>query len=133
MYILHVRCTRDINQPELHMKSVRPASSISSPKRRTALAVSSRAAARDVRFTARLAHSEKALLQRAAAGRGQTLSAYVFEKARAAAIAELEAAGEIVLAPADQQKFVQLLLTPPAPNVRLRRAIKAAESVAARG
>jgi uncharacterized protein (DUF1778 family) len=88
---------------------------------------------RDVRFTARLAHSEKALLQRAAAGRGQTLSAYVFEKARAAAIAELEAAGEIVLAPADQQKFVQLLLTPPVPNARLRRAIKAAESMAARG
>ena len=83
-----------------------------------------------MRFTARLAHSEKVLLQRAAAGRGQTLSAYVFEKARAAAIAELEAAGEIVLAPADQRQFVQLLLAPPTPNARLRRAILAAESVA---
>lgn len=118
------------------MKSPRPASPGRSTKRRPsppAQAVPARAAARDVRFTARLAHGDKALLQRAAAGRGQTLSAYVFEKARAAAVAQLEAAGEIVLASADQRRFVQLVLAPSAPNARLRRAIQAAESAASRG
>lgn len=126
---------RGANHPELPVKSARDTSAVSVPstKRRAAPLSAPRAAARDVRFTARIAHSEKALLQRAAAGRGQTLSAYVFEKARAAAIAELEAAGEIVLAPADQRQFVQLLLAPPPLNVRMRRAIRTAERVAARG
>lgn len=86
-----------------------------------------RSSGRDERFTARIARDEKSLLQRAAERRGQTLSAYVFEKAKSAAIAELEAAGEIVLAPADQDLFVQLLLAPPRANARLRRALKAAE------
>jgi len=88
---------------------------------------------RDERFTARLPHSEKSLLQRAAERRGQTLSAYVFEKARSAAIAELEEAGEIVLAQTDQQFFVQLLLDPPKANARLRKAIRAAESASSAG
>lgn len=92
-----------------------------------------RSVTRDERFTARLPHTEKSLLQRAAERRGQTLSAYVFEKARHAAIAELEEAGEIVLAPVDQQHFVHLLLEPPKPNARLRRAIRAAESAAEPG
>jgi uncharacterized protein (DUF1778 family) len=90
-------------------------------------------AGRDERFTARLPHSEKSLLQRAAEYRGQTLSAYVFENARRAAIADLEEAGEIALAASDQQRFVQLLLEPPKPNAHLRRAIQAAESAAERG
>ena len=85
---------------------------------------------RDERFTARLPHAEKSLLQRAAERRGQTLSAYVFDKARHAAIAELEEAGEMVFASADQQFFVRLLLEPPKPNTRLRRAIHAAVSAA---
>ena len=92
-----------------------------------------RSAARDERFTARLSHDEKSLLQRAAERRGQTLSAYVFEKARSAALVELEEAGEIVLAPAAQQEFVRLLLDPPRPNARLRNAIKASMSSGRRG
>ena len=88
-------------------------------------------AARDVRLTVRLSRSEKTLLQRAAAGRGQTLSAYVIEKARAAAMADLEAAGEIVLSAADQRQFVELLLSPPPLNERMRRALALAKSVAA--
>jgi uncharacterized protein (DUF1778 family) len=117
----------------MNPKSARRASSVPSPKRRgAALAVPS-TAARDVRFTARLSRSEKTLLQRAAAGRGQTLSAYVFEKARAAAIADLEAEGEIVLASADQRQFVALLLSPPPLNERMRRALAMAKSAAAAG
>jgi uncharacterized protein (DUF1778 family) len=86
--------------------------------------------ARDERFTARLARSEKLLLQRAAEHRGQTLSAYVFEKARHAAIAELEEAGEIVLGTADQQHFMQLVLHPPKAGARLRSAILASDAIA---
>ena len=91
-----------------------------------------RSSARDGRFTARLPHGEKSLLQRAAERRGQTLSAYVFEKARVAAIAELEEAGELVLARPDQLAFVRLVLDPPPANARLRRAIKASQAAAAR-
>ena len=97
------------------------------------LAKSERLSARDKRFSARLSHTVKSLLQRAAERRGQTLSAYVFEKAQHAAIADLEEAGEIVLAPADQQHFFQLLLESPKPNAHLRRALQAAESVAEPG
>ena len=95
MYTLIVRCGAAPITRSHPVKSARHTSAVSVPsaKRRAATLTAPRAATRDVRFTARLAHSEKALLQRAAAGRGQTLSAYVFEKARAAAIAELEAAG----------------------------------------
>jgi uncharacterized protein (DUF1778 family) len=89
-----------------------------------------RIGARDDRFTARLARTEKLLLQRAAEHRGQSLSAYVFEKARNAAIADLEEAGEIVLGTADQQHFVQLVLHPPKANARLRSAILASEAIA---
>jgi len=72
-------------------------------------------------------------LQRAAERRGQSLSAYVFENARRAAVAELEEAGEIVLAPNDQRHFVELALDPPKPNARLRRAIRSANLAAERG
>jgi len=89
-----------------------------------------RTGARDERFTARLARTEKLLLQRAAEHRGQTLSAYVFEKARRAAIADLEEAGEIVLGTPDQQHFVQLVLHPPKANARLRSAILASDAIA---
>ena len=88
--------------------------------------------ARDERFTARLPRAEKSLLQRAAQRRGMSLSAYVFAKARSAAVEELEEAGEIILAPTGQQRFVQLLLNPPKPTPHLLRALKAAEPAVVR-
>jgi uncharacterized protein (DUF1778 family) len=87
-------------------------------------------AARDERFTARLSASDKSLLQRAAELHGQTLSAYVFGKARSAAMEDLEAAGEIVLADDEQHRFIELVVNPPEPNSRLRRAVRDAQSVA---
>src|SRR5690348_5151358 len=90
----------------------------------------SNTAARDERFTARLSASDKSLLQRAAELQGQTLSAYVFGKARTAAAKDLEAAGEIVLSDSEQKRFIELVLDPPEPNSRLRRAVRAAQSVA---
>ncbi len=88
--------------------------------------------ARDERFTARLPRAEKALLQRAAERRGLSLSAYVFGKARHAAIAELEEAGEIILAPTEQRRFVDLLLDAPPPTLHLLRALQAAEPIVRR-
>ena len=90
-------------------------------------------AARDERFTARLSTSDKSLLQRAAELQGQTLSAYVFGKARSAAMEDLEAAGEIVLSDDEQRRFIELVLDSPEPNSRLRRAVRAAQSVARKG
>lgn len=86
----------------------------------------------DERFTARLPRAEKSLLQRAAQRSGMSLSAYVFAKARSAAVGELEEAGEIILVPSEQQRFVQLLLNPPKPTSYLLRALKAAEPLVAR-
>ena len=82
------------------------------------------------RFTARIPRREKALLQRAAELKGLSLSAYVFEKARLAATVELAEAGEIVLAPAAQQRFVDLILNPPKPTPHLLRALRASAPAA---
>jgi uncharacterized protein (DUF1778 family) len=87
---------------------------------------SPRSPSRNERFTARISRSEKVLLQRAADIRGLPLSAYVFEKARVAAAADLAEAGEIALGPADQRRFVDLLINPPVPARALVRALKAA-------
>lgn len=88
---------------------------------------------RDERFVARIPSDEKSLLQRAAERRGQSLSAYVIERARVAAVAELEEAGEVVLTPKDQLRFANLLLDPPRATDRLRAAIASAEALARRG
>jgi uncharacterized protein (DUF1778 family) len=84
------------------------------------------------RLVVRIASEEKALLRRAAERRGQSLSAYVIEKARVAAIADLEEAGEVVLAARDQQLFASLLLDPPKANGRLRATLAAAEVLSRR-
>lgn len=85
--------------------------------------------AHDERFTARISSQDKTLLQRAAERSGVSLSSYVFSKARTAAIADLADAGEVVLAPADRRRFVELLLAPPKPNGALRRVLKVAKRV----
>jgi uncharacterized protein (DUF1778 family) len=93
---------------------------------------SPRRASRDERFVARIPSDEKALLQRAAERRGQSLSAYVIEKAKVAAVTELEEAGELVLTRRDQRMFASLLLDPPRATDRLRAAIASAETLARR-
>jgi uncharacterized protein (DUF1778 family) len=96
------------------------------PSKRSSKPPVSQRSGRDERLVARIPGEEKALLQRAAERRGQSLSAYVIEKARVAAIADLEEAGEVVLAARDQQLFVSLLLDPPKANARLRAALASA-------
>ena len=98
----------------------------------TKKAFASQRASRDERFVARIPSDEKALLQRAAERRGQSLSAYVIEKARVAAVAELEEAGEVVLTPTDQRLFASLMLDPPKVTDRLRAAIASTEALARR-
>lgn len=103
------------------------------PARRPSAKPTKKSSVRDERFVARIPSDEKSLLQRAAERRGQSLSAYVIEKARVAAVTELEDAGEVVLTPKDQRLFVSLLLDPPQATDRLRAAIASAEALARRG
>ena len=102
------------------------------PAKRSSKSPAPQRSGRDERFVARIPSEEKSLLQRAAERSGQSLSAYVIEKARVAAIADLEEAGEVVLAARDQQLFVSLLLDPPKANARLRAALASAAAHAKR-
>ena len=102
------------------------------PAKRSSKLPAPQRAGRDERLVARIPSEEKSLLQRAAERSGQSLSAYVIEKARVAAIADLEEAGEVVLAARDQQLFASLLLDPPKANGRLRATLAAAEVLSRR-
>lgn len=74
------------------------------------------------RLEARLTDAQKALLQEAAALRGQTLTEFVVRAGEEAATRVLERAGVVVLSGRDSAAFVDALLVPPAPNARLRAA-----------
>lgn len=73
---------------------------------------------------ARLTANEKSLLKRAAELHGQSLSAYVVERARAAAVEDLEAASMVVLGQSEQQRFIELIMNPNKPSAPLRHAIR---------
>ena len=98
------------------------------PAKRSSKLPAPQRSGRDERLVARIPSEEKSLLQRAAERSGQSLSAYVIAKARVAAIADLEEAGEVVLAARDQQLFVRLLLDPPKANARLLAALASADA-----
>jgi uncharacterized protein (DUF1778 family) len=69
--------------------------------------------------------TQKALLQRAAALSGRTLSEFVVSSAQEAAAKVIQEYESIKLTRTEQAAFVQGLLNPPAPSQRLRRAAKA--------
>ena len=77
---------------------------------------------RDTRLEARISAAQKALLQRAAALSGRTLSEFVVASAHAAATRVLEEHETIRLNRAEQVAFVTALLEPRAPTARLRPA-----------
>jgi uncharacterized protein (DUF1778 family) len=80
---------------------------------------------RSARFDARLSATDKRLLDRAAELSGRSLSEFVLGSARDAALRTIERFEGMVLAdPRDQAAFVDTLLNPPAPNRRLRQAIR---------
>ncbi len=75
------------------------------------------------RLEARLPASVYALLKRAAELRGRSISDFVVNAAQDAAQRVIEDDGIIRLSAADQARFAQALLKPPAPNAALKRAM----------
>jgi uncharacterized protein (DUF1778 family) len=77
---------------------------------------------RAARLEARISAEQKALLQQAAALSGRTLSEFVVASAREAASRIIQEHETVRLNRREQVAFVNALLSPPAPNARLRRA-----------
>ena len=77
---------------------------------------------RTARIEARIAPAELAVVRRAAEIQGRTLSDFVVAAAREAANRTIEETHVIRLSIEDQQRFVDLLLNPPAIAPALKRA-----------
>lgn len=77
---------------------------------------------RTARIEARIAPAELAVVRRAAEIQGRTLSDFVVAAAREAANRTIEEAHILRLSIEDQQRFVDLLLDPPALAPALKRA-----------
>lgn len=80
---------------------------------------------RTARLEARIAPEALAIVKRAAEIQGRSVSDFVVAAAREAAQKTIEEAHIIRLAVEDQQRFVELLLDPPAPAPALERAKRA--------
>jgi uncharacterized protein (DUF1778 family) len=78
--------------------------------------------ARSARLEARVSAKQKLMLQQAAALSGRTLSEFVVASAQEAASRIIHEHETVRLNRREQATFVNALLNPPAPNVRLRRA-----------
>jgi uncharacterized protein (DUF1778 family) len=76
------------------------------------------------RLEARLPIEVHDMLKRAAQIQGRTLTDFVVSAARDAAQRTIEEAEILRLSAADQKRFAQALLNPPAPNASLRRAAR---------
>jgi uncharacterized protein (DUF1778 family) len=88
------------------------------PKIRDLPETQSKRARIDVRASA----SQKALLERAAALEGRSLSEFVLAYAQPAAERTIREQSVIALSTRDSETFVEALLNPPEPNERLRTA-----------
>lgn len=76
------------------------------------------------RLEARVSAEQKLFFQRAAALRGVSLTDFMIESMREAALKTVEEHDILRLATEEQQIFVEVLLNPPAPNAALRVATK---------
>ena len=76
------------------------------------------------RLEARLPASVYALLKRAAALTGRSISDFVVSAAHDAAQRAIENDEVIRLSAEDQARFAQALIDPPAPNAALKRAMR---------
>jgi uncharacterized protein (DUF1778 family) len=74
------------------------------------------------RIEARVSPEQKALIERAAALEGRTLTEFVLQSSRAAAQDAIERHERLTLTTRDSAAFVEALLTPVAPNESLRAA-----------
>jgi len=74
------------------------------------------------RLEARISNDLHALLKRAAELQGRTMTDFVVAAVQAAAQRAVEQAEVVRLTLKDQQCFAQALLSPPKPNLALKRA-----------
>lgn len=74
------------------------------------------------RLEARISREQKQLFQRAATLTGRSLTEFVVSSLQEAATRTIQEQELITLSRDDQQLFVRALLSPPAPNQKLRRA-----------
>lgn len=74
------------------------------------------------RLEARTNQETKALIQKAADLEGRTLSAFLLESVRAAAIETIERHQTLKLTMRDSEAFADAILNPPAPNDALTAA-----------
>jgi uncharacterized protein (DUF1778 family) len=80
---------------------------------------------RNSRLEARVTGEQRALIERAAAYEGCTVSDFLLDSAQRAARAVIQEHEVIVLNREQSRSFVELLLEPPAPNRALQRALRA--------
>jgi uncharacterized protein (DUF1778 family) len=83
------------------------------------------------RLEARLSPEQKALLERAAALEGRTLSDFVVSNAQAAAVETIRRYELIALTARDSLAFAEALATPSAPTEQLRAAARRHRALAA--
>ena len=83
------------------------------------------------RLEARVSPEQKALMQRAAALQGETLTQFVVHSAQRAAELSIQEHTTLFLTPLETRRFVEALLDPPAPNAALRAAAAQYEQVMA--
>jgi uncharacterized protein (DUF1778 family) len=76
------------------------------------------------RLEARLPASAYALIKRAAELKGRSISDFVVSAAQDAAQRAIEDEGIIRLSAEDQAHFAKALISPPAPNAALKRALR---------
>jgi uncharacterized protein (DUF1778 family) len=74
------------------------------------------------RIEARVSPDQKALIERAAAIEGRTLTEFVLQSSRVAAQEAIERHERLTLTMRDSAAFVEALMTPTAPNESLRAA-----------
>jgi|SRR5215469_6629668 len=76
------------------------------------------------RLEARVSAEQKLFFQRAAALRGVSLTDFMIQSMREAAVKTVEEHDLMKLTAAEREIFVEVLLNPPAPNQALRLATK---------
>ena len=81
------------------------------------------------RLEARISAEQKALLQRAAALEGRSITDFVVSSVQAAAAETIRRHEVLALTARDSAAFVEALLNPRAPNERLREAARRHQAV----
>lgn len=76
------------------------------------------------RLEARITAAQKEILQRAAEIEGRSLTDFVISSAQETAKRVIREHDILVLTARDREVFVNALLNPPAPNEKLRRAVR---------